>query len=268
MVVEQWEAAMQRVSDSLDANEQRLRQSIDMETFRQLLPQLSVSNDPASLPPLPPGTRIALLVHHPAELAPGDAAVVAHLATRGVTVNVIGTHDDSTHDPALVASSHDLLLLSSSIRLLDTAARYAQTTTPLIFWEPQLLAASRVPLAPWGGTRPEQTEVRIVDADHPITAGMSTDQPLRVVRRPDTFSVAYPPSGPGVQVLARHLTGDDAALMVAEAGAELAHGQPARARTVFWFGHHDTFHRSTGDAIRLFDRAVDWALGLSPDDGA
>ena len=72
-------------------------------------------------------------------------------------------------------------------------------------------------------------------------------------------------------MLARHLTGDDAALLVAEAGAELAHGQhgqTAKARTVFWFGHHDTFHRSTGEAVRLFDQAVDWALGLTPDEGA
>ncbi len=138
----------------------------------------------------------------------------------------------------------------------------------MIFWEPLLLEATRVPLAPWGGTRPEQTDIRIVDADHPITAGLLADQPLRVVRRPDTFSVAYPPSGPGVHVLARYLTGGDAALMVAEAGAELANGQPAKARTVFLFWHHDTFHRSTGEAVRLFDRAVDWALGLLPADGA
>ena len=137
----------------------------------------------------------------------------------------------------------------------------------MIFWEPLLLEVTRVPLAPWGGTRPEQTDIRIVDVDHPITAGLPVDQRLRVVRRPDTLSVAYPPSGPGVQVLARHLTSDDAAIMVAEAGAELAHGQLARARTVFWFGHHDTFHRSTGEAVRLFDRAVDWALGLPADTG-
>ena len=267
VMVAQWEAAMQRVSDSLDISEQRLRQLSDLETFRQLLPQLPVSDDPAALPPLPPGTRIALLVHHPAELTEGDTAVVAHLATRGVTVNVIGTHDDGTHDAGLVASSHDLLLLSSSIRLLDLAVRYFQPTTPLIFWEPQLLAAMRVPLSPWGGTRPEQTDIRIVDADHPITTGLSAEQPLRVVSRPDTLSVAYPPHGPGVQVLARHLTGDDAALMVAEAGAELAHGQQAQARTVFWFWHHDTFRRSTDAAVRLFDRAVDWALGLPADTG-
>ena len=192
----------------------------------------------------------------------------AHLATRGVTVNVIGTHDDGTHDAGLVAASHDLLLFSSSIRELETAVRYAQTTTPLIFWEPQLLEATRFPLATWGGTRPEQTDIRIVDADHPITVGLSADHPLRVVRRPDTFSVAYPPSGPGVHVLAKHLNSEDAALMVAEVGAELAQGQPARARTVFWFGHHDTMHRSTGAAVRLFDRAVDWALGLPLDAGA
>ena len=266
-MVAQWETAMQRVADSLDANEQRLRHSIDMATFRQLLPPLSVSNDPAALPPLPPGTRIALLVHHPAELTEGDAALVAHLATRGVLVNVIGTHEASPHNPALVAASHDLLLFSSSVRRLDTAARYTQTTIPLIFWEPLLLAATRTPLAPWGGTRPEQTDIRIVDTAHPITAGLSVDQPLRVVHQPDTLSVAYPPSGPGVQVLARHLTGGDAALMVAETGAELAHGQMARARTVFWFGHHDTLHRSTGEGLRLFDRAVNWALGLPLDAG-
>ena len=286
VAVAEWEAAMGRLSDSLEASEQRLRQSIDVETFRQLLPQLSVSDTPVPAPtpvpllpaPLPPGTRIALLMHHPNELSEGDAAVVMRLARRGATVNVISTHDESTLDPALVpagtfdpvliASSHDLLLLSSSIRELDTATRYAQTTTPVIFWEPLLLEVTRVPLAPWGGTRPEQTDIRIIGADHPITAGMSTDQPLRVANRPDTFSVAYPPSGPGVQVLARHLTGDDAAIMVAEAGAQLANGQRAQARTVFWFWHHDTFHLSTGEAIRLFDQAVDWALGLPADDSA
>ncbi len=255
----QWEAAMQRISDSLDASEQRLRHLSDPEILRPLLPQLLPLDDPA---PLPSDIRITLLVHHPDELSEGDTAVVAHLAARGVKVNVIGTHEDSPYDPVLVASSHDLLLISSSIRELDTAARYAQTTTPLIFWEPQLLAAERVPLSPWGGTRPEQTDIRIVDADHPITAGLRVDQRLQAVRWPDTFSVAYPPSGPGVQVLARYLTGDDAAIMVAETGAELAHGQRAHARTVFWFGHDSTFHRSTGEAVRLFDRAVDWALGL------
>ena len=82
------------------------------------------------------------------------------------------------------------------------------------------------------------------------------------MRRPDTFSVAWPPNGPGVQVLAKHLLGGDYALMVAEAGAELANEQPAAARTVFLFWHHDTFDQSTGEAVRLFDRAVDWALGL------
>ena len=218
--------------------------------------------------PLPPGTRIALLVHHPAELAKGDAAVVAHLTARGAEVTLIGTDEDSAHDPEQVAASHDLLLVSSSIGALNTAARYAQTTTPLIFWEPRLLNMRRVPLSPQGGTRPEQTSIRIVDADHPITAGLPVDQRLRVVRRSDTFSVAYPPSGPGVQVLATHLFGRDSALLAAEAGAELSNGQPARARTVFLYWHHDTFHQSTGEAIRLFDRAVDWALGLPADDGA
>ncbi len=267
-LVAQWEATLQRIAAALDANAQRLRQLSNLEIFRQLLPQLPVSDDPASLPPLPPGTRIALLVHHPAELTEGDAAVVAHLATRGVTVNVVGTDEGRPHDPALVAASHDLLLVSSSVRLLDLAVRYFQPTTPLIFWEPLLLEATRVPLSSWGGTRPEQTDIRIVNADHPITAGLRVDQRLQAVRWPDTFSVAYPPSGPGVQVLARYLTGDDAAIMVAETGAELAHGQRAHARTVFWFGHDSTFHRSTGDAMRLFDRAVNWALGLPLDTGA
>ena len=59
----------------------------------------------------------------------------------------------------------------------------------------------------------------------------------------------------------------DSALLVAEVGAELSNGQPAQARTVFLYWHHDTFHQSTGEAIRLFDQAVDWALGLPADAG-
>ena len=186
---------------------------------------------------------------------------MAHLKARGATVTVVGTHDDSGPAPAEIAANHDLLLLSSTIQHLDAAARYAQTTTPLIFWEPRrLLEATQ--LARWGGTRPEQTYIRIVDAGHPITAGLPVEQRLRVVRRADTFSVAWPFRGPGVQVLAKHLFGGDSALLVAEVGAELSNGQPAPARTVFLYWHHDTFRRSTGEAVRLFDRAVDWALGL------
>ena len=268
VAVAQWEAALQRFSDSLDTNAQRLRDLSDPETLRQQLPQLAATAAVPAPQSLPPNTRIALLVHHAADLTPGDAAVVAHLEARDATVTILGTDDGSTHDPAQVAASLELLLLSSSIRLLDMAARYAQTATPLIFWEPRLLEATRVPLSSWGGTRSQQTDILIVDADHPITAGLSVDQRLRAVRRPDTFSVAYPPSGPGVQVLATHLFGRDPALLAAEAGAELSNGQPARARTVFLYWHHDTFHQSTGEAIRLFDQAVDWALGLPADDSA
>ena len=262
VMVAQWEAALQRVSDSLDASEQRLRHLSDPTILRPLLPQLLAPSDPT---PLPPGTRIALLVGQPTELTDGDAAIVVHLVARGAKVNVIGIHGDSVHDPVLVAASHDLLLVSSSIRLLDTAARYTQTTTPLIFWGPQLLETTR--LAHWGGTRSEQTYIRLVDVDHPITAGLPADQRLRVVRRPDTFSVSYKTIGPGVQVLARHLTGSDVALMVAEAGAELLSGLRAQARTIFLFYHHDTFHRSTGGAVQLFDRAVNWALSLPSGQG-
>ena len=264
VAVAQWEAALQRVSDSLEANEQRLRQLSDPETLRQLLPAVPVSDDLPPVSPLTPGTRIALVVHNTADLTPGDAAVVAHLTARGAGVTLIGTDEDSAHDPEQVAASHDLLLVSSSTRLLDTAARYIQTTTPLIFWGPQLLEPTQ--LARWGGTRSEQIYIRLVDVDHPITAGLTAGlpagRPLRVVRQPDMFSVSYKTIGPGVHVLARHLTGGDVALMVAEAGAELANGQPAPARTVFLFWHHDTFHWSTDNAVRLFDRAVDWALGL------
>ena len=255
--VAQWEEALERLSDSLTANGQRLRHLSDLEKLRQQIPPRPL---PEAMALLPPDTRIALLVGFPTVLAKGDAAVVAHLAARGAKVNVIGIDYAGHHDPAQVAASHDLLLISSSIRALDTAARYAQTPPPLIFWAPRLLAATGAPLSPRGGTRSQQTDIRIVDADHPITAGLPVDQPLRVVRRPDTFSVAWPRRGPGVQSLAKHLLGGDYAILVAEAGAELANGQPVQARTVFLYWHHDTFHRGTGEAVRLFDRVVDWTL--------
>ena len=215
VLVAQWEAALQWIADALFVSEQQLCQLRDPETLRPLLSKSLVLND---LAPLSPDTRVALLVGQPAELTPGDAAVVAHLAARGATVNVVWVHENSPHDPALVAASHDLLLISPSIQSLDQAVRYTQTSTPLIFWEPLLLAAG-APLSPQGGTRPEQTDIRIVDAGHSITAGLPVDQLLRVVRRPDTFSVAWPSNGPGVQVLAKYVLGGDYALMVAEAGA-------------------------------------------------
>ncbi len=272
--VAQWEAALQRFADSLDTNAQRLRRLSDPAPLLQQLPQLAPPAAAAGPAPLPPGTRIALVVHHPTELPPGDAAVVAHLKARGAIVTVVGTHDDSGPDPVQVAASHDLLLLSSSIRRTrGPGAHYVQTTTPLIFWEPQLLETTQ--LARRKEMRiyirvydPERSYIRIVEADHPITSGLSVDQPLRVARRIDVLRISYSTIGPGVQALANYLFGDDPALLVAEAGAELLDGQPARARTVFLFWHHGTLHRSTGETVRLFDRAVDWALDLPSSDGA
>ena len=264
VAVAQWEAALQRVSDSLEASAQRLRQLSDPETLRQLLPAVPVSDDLPPVRPLTPGTRIALLVHNTAELTPGDAAVVAHVTARGGTVTVVETHEDSPYDPAQVAASHDLLLVSSSARLPDLKTRWFQPTTPLIFWGTRLL--ERTQLSRWGGTRLGPIHIRLTDTDHPITAGLTAGlpagRPLRVVRQSDLLSLSYITIGPGVQVLARHLTGGDVALMAAEAGAELLSGLTAQARIVFMFWHHDTFHWSTGNAVRLFDQAVDWALGL------
>ena len=146
--VAQWEAALQRVSDGLEVNAQRLRHLSDTETLRPLLPQLPVPDAPAPLSLLPPDTRIAFLVGQPTELMKGDTAIMAHLEARGATVTVLGTADGNAPDPAEVAASHELLLISSTIEDTDTAARYAQTTTPLIFWGPRLLAATQ--LAPRG----------------------------------------------------------------------------------------------------------------------
>ena len=179
---------------------------------------------------------------------------------------MIGTHDEGAYDPAEVSASHDLLLLSSSI----PATRHGGALCPDDDTSDLLgaTAAGGDAVGTLGGHTPGAIYIRIVDADHPITAGLPVDERLRVVRQADTFSVAWPFRGPGVQVLAKHLFGGDSALLVAEVGAELSNGQPAQARTVFLFWHHDTFYLSTGEAVQLFDRAVDWALGLPSGDGA
>ena len=98
--VAQWEAALQRLAQALESKAQGLRQLSDPETLRELLPQLAAQAAAAGPPPLPPGTRIALLVDQPTTQTLGDAAVVAHLEARGATVTVLGTGDGSTPDPA------------------------------------------------------------------------------------------------------------------------------------------------------------------------
>ena len=138
----------------------------------------------------------------------------------------------------------------------------------MIFWEPlRLLEATQ--LARWGGTRPEQTYIRIVDAEasdhhqgYPLTSGCGWCAGPILSASPGHLE------GQGCKCSRKHLFGGDSAILAAEVGAELSNGQPARARTVFLFWHHDTFYLSTGEAAQLFDRAVDWALGLPSGDGA
>ena len=57
VLVAQWEAELQRISDTFDADAQRLRQLSDPETLLQHLPQLAAPA-PTDLPVDPPGVRI------------------------------------------------------------------------------------------------------------------------------------------------------------------------------------------------------------------
>lgn len=195
-------------------------------------------------------------------LSAPDQAVADYLS--GLGYDVTGFDDDRGARPsaAELAAQFDVVVLSSSISSGNIAGDFRNVDVPAVFWEHALLSPDREAFADQSGVQGGTQSINILDNSHPITDGLSLGD-LTVFASPATMSLGRGNIAPGVEVLATR-TGapGDAAIIAAEAGAELLSGHTAPARRVFLFLEDGSWLSSTDAAKTILEQAVAWAAGL------
>ncbi len=186
-----------------------------------------------------------------------DLAVVAWLRGLGFRVREADEH-------AAVADTRgqDLIIVSESVDALDVANKYRETPVPLITFENDILGD----LAMAGqknhrdyGTDDDQRFVTIVNAPHPLAAGLAAG--VQNVLTDEHFKMNWGKPGLGAVTIAT-LRGepDKAAIFAYERGATMSGEALAPARRVSFFVWQDTFEALRPEGLALLRAAVLWAV--------
>ncbi len=185
-----------------------------------------------------------------------DTALVTWLNGLGFRVRQV---DESA--PAGATQGVDLIIVSESIDALEVANKYRATPIPLITFENDILGD----LAMAGqknhrdyGTDDDQRFVEIVNAPHPLAAGLAAG--VQNVLTDEHFKMNWGKPGLGAVTIAT-LRGDPdkAAIFAYERGATMSGEALAPARRVSFFLWQDTFEALRPEGLALFRAAVLWA---------
>jgi hypothetical protein len=197
-----------------------------------------------------------------------------------------------TDGPDAVAHDFDLVIISSTVGSAGVATDnnndgtpddpdlgYRFREVPFILWESGLVRkgyawmANPADATQGGfvvGTPPTATRstITITDNTHPITAAFEPGD-LEVFHNPQRMSATTDPFfgtvAPGVLVLARNPADNFSPLALLctadPQSGDLGDGAPALARQVLFFFEDESAAAMNENGQRLFDRAVEWALG-------
>lgn len=186
-----------------------------------------------------------------------DEAAAAHLRERGYRVRI----EDQRFDPA-AAAGVDLVIISSTVSGKDVPAGWRQSPVPLLTWENDLLDD----LAMTGkrhdvdfGTETKERYLWLVNAPQPMSAGLPAGVANVYVKQ---AGMNWGKPGLGATLIASvYGQPEKAAIFGYEKGATMDYETLAPARRVMFFLDNDTFGNLSPTGLRLFDAAVDWAVG-------
>ena len=213
-----------------------------------------------------------------------DDDLIAHLETRGHTVDILDTGVATPDDQIDEAESHDVIYIAESLgssSVTDGLEAYIKDVeTPIIIAEAfaydDFAVTADLIHEDFGNTFrtdpsvPElqdgQDSLVITDSAHPLAAGLSGTVPVY----DEFYSLNFgfiENFGPGATVVATVDAADEyATLFVYDKGAELEDGTPAAdVRIGFYLGQGSgtpQWDNLTDNGIALLDAAFDYALGL------
>jgi hypothetical protein len=183
-----------------------------------------------------------------------DVAVRARLAAQ-LRVDVIVQDVAKTED----ADGKALVMLTSSVTVAGTGTKFRDVPVPLILLEPNLLGLMRLtdePPSDHGATQRTETQIRIVDEDHPLAAGFEGD----VTVYPTPWRLTWGVPGPEAIEVATVVGAPDRRVIFAYPRGSELFGGTAPAKRVVFFLHDNTAENLTDDALALLDAAIEFAL--------
>jgi hypothetical protein len=148
------------------------------------------------------------------------------------------------------------VVISSTLASGSVGSKFRDADVPVLTWEAQVLDDMRMATGP--GETFGVSELHVTDPDSPLAAGLSGD--TTVYRGKDRLRWARPAAG-AEKAAAPPGEPDDAALFGYRTGDPMV-GMKAPAPRVALFLSDEGLTRDvvTGDAVRLFDASVRWAL--------
>jgi hypothetical protein len=197
----------------------------------------------------------ALFVVGATPLRPADASIRSRLERNcGLAVDVRLATALRTSD----VTGMDVVVISDTARSDDIGSRFRTIPVPMVILEPSLWGDMKM-VGDVGqtdfGKAFDQMQIDIVDAAHPLAAGLSGR--VTVTSSGQEFGWGAP--GPEAKRVATIVgRADQLAIFSYEPGANML-GLKAPAPRVGWFAGGDAAASFTADGWRLFDAAVGWA---------
>lgn len=187
-----------------------------------------------------------------------DTAVQARLAELGYTVTRVTDTASQTSD----ANGKDLIVISSSVNSGNVNIKFRDITVPIINWEQALQDDfDWTPAA--GGTAGSQTQINIVDAAHPLAAGLPAGNNT-VFTTPRPISWGQNPAA-SAQIVARPANNAAQVCVYAfETGAAVLNGRTAMSRRMQFYFENDGAQNLTAAGQALFDAAIEWLVPSGP----
>jgi hypothetical protein len=189
------------------------------------------------------------------DLIPTDDAVLARLEQQ-LTVDIIG-HDEAEPEDA---EGKALVMVTSSVTVPFTGTKFRDVRVPLILLEPNLMGLMGLtdePASDHGATQRTETEIRIVDDQHPLAGGLDGD--VTVYESPWRLTWGVP--APAAVKIATLVDDPDRVVIFAyQAGAEMVIGPAPAKRLAFFLHDNQADENLTDDALTLLDAAIRWML--------
>jgi|GEM_PF-492148 len=195
-----------------------------------------------------PAEKAALVVG--VETNAGDQALVARLQSLGFTVTVQTSANLTSAD----AAGKQVVLITASVTASQVGTKLRNVAVPLINLREELFDELGMTVAN-GGYATAQTKVTIVNAAHPLAAGLSGTPTVLTLANWISYGA---PTGDAVVVATVPGNSAQATIFAYENGATMA-GMAAPARRVGFFFRQNAPSYANAAGWSLFDAAIAWA---------
>lgn len=205
--------------------------------------------------------HILLLSQRNGPQATIDEGIRQHLERRGYRVTIA----DQTESPE-AAQNMALVVISSTVSAKYVQPGWRHLPVPLLTWENDLLDDLAMTGKRSGQDYGESDKERylwLVNAPHPMSGGLPAGAANVYVKQAG-MSWGSPGLG-ATRIATLYGQPDKVAIFGYEKGATMDYESLAPARRTMFFLGNEGFSNLQEAGLRLFDAAVDWTLGGSPE---